>query len=97
MCGHVFLVFLGGRLPWVTDVSHLCTSVIESHLSVLHVPIVRLTVQLDTILIVRRTQHTVTFSLFFAALIQLRSQFAWTLFSSLTPPAVKKLGCFSRT
>ena len=73
MCGHVLLVFLGGWLPWVTDVSHLCVPVIESHLSVLHVFIVRLAIQLDTVLIVRRTQHTVTSSSFFAALTQLRS------------------------
>ena len=84
MCGHVFLMFLGGWLSCSKDVSQLCAPVIESHLSVLHVLVVCLTVQLVSILNVRRTQHTVTFSSFFAVLTQLRSYG----FSSLLPRAL---------
>ena len=62
MCGRVPLVFLGGRLSWVTDVSHLCAPVIESHLSVLHVLVVRLTDQFNVTFVTCRTQHTVTFT-----------------------------------
>ena len=44
MCGHVLLVFVGGRLAWDTNVPHLHSPVIESRLPVLHVLVVRLAV-----------------------------------------------------
>ena len=69
----MLLVFVGSPLVWVANVPHLCTPVIDSRLSVLHVLIVRPTVQLDVTFITCRIQHTVTFTLFSTALIQLRS------------------------
>ena len=99
MCGHVLLVFIGGWLSWVMDVSHFCAPVIESHLSVLHVLVVCLIVQLASIVIVRRARHTVTFSSFFAGLTQWRSygfsSFGFVFHAHYS--AVKKLGCCSRT
>ena len=64
MCGHALLVFVGSRLTWVANVPHLCTPVVKSRLSIIHVFIV---------LVTCRILHTVTFTLFSTALIQLRS------------------------
>ena len=69
----MLLVLLDGRLSWVSDVPYLRASVVKSHFPLLHVLIVCLTVQLNIILVVRRTQHTVAFTLFSTALIHLRS------------------------
>ena len=97
MCGHVLLVFVGSRLTWVANVSHLCTPVVKSRLSILHVFIVRLTVQLVTVLVTCRTQHTVTVTLFSTALIRLRltAPVRLDLSSTLTLPAVTKVSCCS--
>ena len=73
MCGHVLLMLPGGRLAWVTNVSHLCSPVIEFHPSELHFFIVSLTIQLNIVHIFCRTQRVVALTWFFSAIIQLRS------------------------
>ena len=78
----MFLVFLGGRLSWITNAFHLCAPVIESGLSILHVLVVCLTVQLTVILFTFRTQRTVVHEVAFTVLIMwlvvLRFLLAWT-------------------
>ena len=95
MCGHVLSVFAFSRLSWIANVSHCRTPVVKSGLSVLHVLVIRLTVQLNVIHITFRTQRTVAHELAFTTLIMWWSYgfvARLDLSYTLTFPAIKKKG-----
>ena len=91
MCGHVLMVFLGGRLAWVTNVSHLHS---PYRIPSLRPPCPRRLFHLSTRLHFHRSSHSPHSHI----LVVFRSAHPrLDLSSTLTLPAVKKLSCCSRT